>query len=154
MQIMPATAASLGLSMDDIHKPEPNIEAATRLIRQLTANFSGIPSATERQKFVLAAYNAGEGHVRDAMALTAKFGGRTDHWADVAQNMMLLKQPEYYRDPVVKHGYMRSDETVQYVERILQRYEQYGGARYHPSGSSTSPVAPRKAQHNHRFKNT
>lgn len=155
MQIMPATAATLNLSMDDIHKPEPNIEAATKLIKRLTAHFADIPSATERQKFVLAAYNAGEGHVRDAMALTVKNGHSTDRWAEVAQHMMLLKQPEYYRDPVVKHGYMRSDETVQYVERILQRYEQYGGARYRPNvvGGTPSPVAPRKAQHKNRFKN-
>ncbi|MBQ6658533.1 MAG: transglycosylase SLT domain-containing protein, partial [Prevotella sp.] len=35
MQIMPSTAAHLGLSMDQIHQPEPNIAAAVRYIREL-----------------------------------------------------------------------------------------------------------------------
>jgi len=152
MQIMPSTAAYLGLPMSQIHEPEPNIAASAKYLRELNGTFSEITNISERHNFILAAYNCGPLHVRDAMALTKKHGGNPHRWADVARNMLLLRDPKYYNDPVVKYGYMRSNETVDYVEKIRQRYAQYRGA---PAGkmsnSSFSPVSPRKAKKKHRF---
>ena len=39
MQIMPATAAHLGLPLSDIYNPEPNIAAAAKFISQLMNSF-------------------------------------------------------------------------------------------------------------------
>jgi membrane-bound lytic murein transglycosylase F len=90
-----------------------------------TESFSDVKNVEERKRFVLASYNGGSGHIRDAMALTTKQGGNPQRWADVAERLLLLREPEYYNDPVVKHGYIRSTETHDYVELILERYKQY-----------------------------
>ena len=152
MQIMPKTAAHLGLPMEQIHEPEANISAAARYLQQLMQTFGDIPNVHERQNFVLAAYNGGAGHVRDAMALARKHGADTRTWGSVSRYLALLSNPEYYRDPVVKNGYMRSSETIDYVERIRSRYSQYGGV---PMGRSysggASPVIPRKAKRKYRY---
>ncbi len=154
MQIMPATAAHLGLRMEDIHAPEPNVAAAARYIAELTNSFRDIPSASERQLFVLAAYNGGAFHVRDAMALTRKHGGNDKRWRDVARYMMMLREPAGYNDEVVKYGYMRAGETVDYVDRICERYAQYRGVpvgKISGGAKPFAPVEPRKAKKKHRF---
>lgn len=153
MQIMPSTAAHLGLPMDQIYQPEPNIAAAARYLKELSQAFSDIPSAGDRQCFVLAAYNGGSFHVRDAMALTQKNGKNPKRWSDVSRYLRLLSDPQYYNDPVVKHGYMRSSETLDYVDKIRMRYGQYRGVPVGKmsGGQSVSPVAPRKAKKKYRY---
>ena len=151
MHIMPKTAAHLGLSMAQIHEPEANISAAARYLQQLMQAFSDIPNVNERQNFVLAAYNGGPGHVRDAMALARKNGAETRTWGSVSRYLALLSNPEYYRDPVVKNGYMRSSETIDYVERIRDRYSQYGGIPGRSYSGGNSPVMPRKAKKKYRY---
>lgn len=129
MQIMPATAAGLGLDMDKIEHPESNIAAAAKLLGQLESKFGDISERRERINFVLASYNGGYHHIRDAMALAAKHGKNPRRWADVSTFVLLLSQPQYYRDPVVKNGYMRGSETADYVEKIRQRWQSYKGVR-------------------------
>lgn len=126
MQIMPGTAKGLNLSMDDIHSPTANVAAAAQLIRKLSNQFSDISNPEERIHFVLGAYNGGPGHIRDAMALTKKHGGSPQRWADVSKFVLALQSPQYYRDPVVKHGYMIGSETAGYVASVVQRARQYG----------------------------
>lgn len=58
MQLMPATAASLNA---DPHDPEQNVEAGTRLLRELLAQYENHPDQVRR---ALAAYNAGPGAVQ------------------------------------------------------------------------------------------
>jgi membrane-bound lytic murein transglycosylase F len=77
------------------------------------------------------------------MALTEKYGGNKYRWTDVSRYVLLLMQEQYYRDPVVKHGYMRGSETSDYVARIQQRYNEYRGV-HSPLGGSYQ--TPRKAK--------
>ncbi len=58
MQLMPATAASLNA---DPHDPEQNVEAGTRLLRELLLQYQDHPDQLRR---ALAAYNAGPGAVQ------------------------------------------------------------------------------------------
>lgn len=127
MQIMPATARHLGLTEEKIFSPSDNIAAASRLIRELQGQFSDVTSVEERVKFVLAAYNGGSSHIRDAQALARKYGGNPFHWDDVSVYVRGLSDPRYYRDPVVRHGYMIGSETAGYVESIMERWQAYGG---------------------------
>lgn len=164
MQIMPSTADHLGLPHSDLFNPERSVEAAVRYLAELTLKFRDVPALVDRQNFVLASYNGGFYHVKDAMALARKYGGNPHKWNHVAPYVLKMQSPEYYNDPVVKNGYMRGAETVNYVDRIRQRYAQYGGARYNgPSVSdrdvndvpepsfSPSGMMPRKATKKYRF---
>lgn len=79
----------------------------------------------ERLKFILAAYNAGSGHIYDAQALAEKYGKNPYLWSDVEEYVKLMSVPEYYNDPVVKHGYFRGKETVSYVKSVSERWHYY-----------------------------
>ena len=163
MQIMPSTAAHLGLPASSIYDPEANVHAAVRYINELSGLFRNIPDKSERQLFVLASYNGGYFHIQDAMSLARKNGRNPHRWRDVARYVLLLEHPEGYNDPVVKNGYMRGSETVDYVDKIRMRYAQYRGVPYGGAsvdgpvgtGSSSSPVyspyIPHKAKKKHRF---
>ncbi len=127
MQIMPATARHLGLPDDKLFAPVENIAAAARYLRELQHTFSDISDPMERACFVLAAYNGGPGHVQDARALARKYR-RNDHkWQEVSYYVLHLSEARYYRDPVVRHGYMIGSETYQYVQSVMQRWAMYGG---------------------------
>lgn len=134
MQMMPATAASMGLqnAMD----PQQNIAAAARYIRHLNGNFADIRNPEERIRFVLGAYNGGTGHIRDAMALARKYGKNPSSWNDVSQYVLALQNVKYYRDPVVRYGYMIGSETANYVSSVLMRWRMYGGTVGNISASS------------------
>lgn len=127
MQLMPKTAKSLGLEEEEICQPEKNIDAAARHIAKLDRIFGDIKDRNERIKFVLAAYNGGQGHLRDAMALTKKYGHNPMVWEEVAPYVLALSQPQYYKDPVVKYGYMIGRETTGYVQKVFEHWRNYGG---------------------------
>ncbi len=159
MQILPSTADHLALPRQNIYEPEANIAAATRYMRELQALFSDVGNPQERLMFALAAYNGGYNHVRDAMALTKKYGGIWQKWSDVRHYILALSQPRYYRDPVVKNGYMRGSETANYVDMIMSRWAQYrhalrtGGkvvSAVRPTGSSLTPVSSVDGLPHHR----
>ena len=142
MQIMPKTAKHLGLEMEDIFNPELNIAAAAKYLSELGAHFNDVKNPLERMSFTLAGYNGGPFHIRDAMALAKKNGRDPYRWADVSEFVLKLQQPEYYRDPVVKYGYMRGSETVDYVERIHNRWAQYRGVARASSVSTMGSGVP------------
>lgn len=127
MQLMPATAASMGLSEENIFDPAENVAASVRVISGLLRSLSDIKLPDERVKFMLASYNGGIGHVRDAMALAKKAGKNAQSWSDVAPYILHLSEPAYYRDPVVKYGYMIGSETYNYVNAVCDRFRSYGG---------------------------
>lgn len=56
------------------------------------------------------------------MALARKHGQNPHNWGVIRDYILRLSQPAYYTDPVVKYGYMRGTETVNYVDRIRARW--------------------------------
>ena len=141
MQIMPTTADMLSLPRERIYDPEANIAAAARYMALLQNKFADVANPAERLKFALAAYNGGYNHVRDAMALTKKYGGIWQRWDDVKHYILALQQPQFYRDPIVTNGYMRGSETAAYVDMIAQRHAQYRDAIR--SGKPIKSAVPR-----------
>lgn len=144
MQIMPETAAHLGLSMTQIYNPEQNISAAAGYIRELERTFSDVPGRMDRINFVLAAYNGGAGHVRDAMALAQKYGKNKYKWSDVSPFILQLSQPRFYNDPAVRFGYLRGQETYGYVKSINERWQYYRGAVAGGTGGNAVPSPSKK----------
>lgn len=125
LQIMPATARDLGLA--DPYDPDENVEGAVRYLQWLGEEYwaEAIPDPQERLKFILASYNAGAGHVMDAQRLAAKHGDDPSRWEDVAFWLLRKSEAEWYQDPVVRHGYCRGLEPVEYVARILEQFAHY-----------------------------
>ena len=143
MQIMPGTADHLGVARNKLYEPEANIAAAAKYIGELQRTFSDIRDQYERTNFVLASYNGGAHHIRDAMALAKRDGKNPHRWSDVSAYVLKLATPKYYNDPIVKYGYMRGSETVDYVNRIRQRHASYQGVKSAHMGFH--PSQPRKA---------
>ena len=84
---------------------------------------SRIPESVEdpdRTWFALAAYNVGMGHLEDARVITQQRGGDPNKWADVKENLPLLRKKRWYKD--TQHGYARGDEPVSYVQNIRHYY--------------------------------
>jgi membrane-bound lytic murein transglycosylase F len=124
MQLLPVTAKGYGVT--DLLDPEENIKAGTAHLLWLTEIWKEmIDDPEERIKFVLASYNVGHGHVRDARHLTEKYGGDPSDWENVAEYLLKKSQPSYYNDPVVEFGYCRGTEPVQYVDIIYDTFENY-----------------------------
>ena len=125
MQLMPSTAHAYGVPNGMEDNPEESIKAGVKYIAALQNIFRKV-SHKEQIKFVLAAYNAGAGHVLDAMALTEKYGGNELQWDNQVGKYILLKSHEqYYQDPVCKNGYFRGLETYNFVRDVTERAKIY-----------------------------
>ena len=125
MQIMPVTGRNFGI--DITASPKNNIRAGILYISWLNELFkSKVPDQQERLYFILAAYNAGPGHVLDAIRLTEKNGMDPQRWeGNVAVWLLKKSEPLYYRDSVVRNGYFRGKESVKFVSEVLDRFEHY-----------------------------
>ena len=92
MQIMPETGENFGI--DITSSPENNMKAGIQYIKWLHTIFDPkIPDEKERINFILAAYNAGPGHVLDAMKLAEKNGMDPLKW-DGNVAVWILKKSE------------------------------------------------------------
>jgi membrane-bound lytic murein transglycosylase F len=126
MQLMPRTAKAMGIPEGKEQNAEESVKAATKYLNQLARSFSKVTDPEEKMKFVLASYNAGIGHVLDAMALAEKYGKDKYTWDNHVATYILLKSNEdYFNDPVCKNGYFRGSETFNFVKDILERAEMY-----------------------------
>ena len=151
MQIMPSTADHLGLPRDQMYDPEQNIAAAARYLGQLERSFSDISDRRERTNFVLAAYNGGIHHIRDAMALCRRDGHNAHQWSNVRGYVLKLAQPAYFNDPIVKYGYMRGTEPADYVDKIQQRWLSYRGVKTPRQGFSQEPQKSRRERSKYKL---
>ena len=125
MQILPETGAAYGV--DDLLNPEKNIQVGVKYLKWLDDYWKRkVKNSNERIKFVLASYNLGYGHVDDARKLAIKYGADSAKWSDNVETYLMKKSNEkYYNDNVVRNGYCRCKETLQFVKDIIQRYARY-----------------------------
>src|SRR5215212_4012396 len=124
LQLMPATARQVGVR--NALDPEDNVRGATRYLKWLTDFWDErVEDEGERLKFILASYNTGAGHVEDAQRLASKYGGNPVVWSDVSYWLLQKSTQQYSSDEVVKFGFCRGLEPVNYVEQILRRYTHY-----------------------------
>ncbi len=125
MQIMPVTGKNFGI--DITSSPENNMKAGILYINWLHTIFDPkIPDENERLNFILASYNAGPGHVLDAMRLAEKNGQDPHIWeGNVAVWLLKKSEPQYYNDEAVKSGKFKGTESVAFVTEIRDRFEHY-----------------------------
>ena len=126
MQLMPRTARAMGMPLGKEQNPEESIKAATKYIASTNRSLRSITNKEERIKFVLGSYNAGLGHIYDAMALAEKYGKEKTIWNNNVEKYILLKSnKEYFTDSVCKYGYFRGLETYNFVRDITARHKNY-----------------------------
>jgi len=124
MQIRNATAKQFGI--DNIYDPEQNIKAGTLMIKRLINLYkSSDIDSINRIKFVLAAYNAGEGRVEDIRNLAEHKGVNPNNWDSVKVVIAHMKSSEKIPKGVIKLGNFKGTETLKFVDNILDRYENY-----------------------------
>lgn len=125
MQLMPAVMEQFGI--DSTATPEMQVRIGAQYIQYLDRQIpETVTDSLERIKFILAAYNAGVGHVLDARRLASKYNKNPDVWTDHVDFFMRNKsKPTFYNDPVVYYGYVRGEETYKFVEEITERFEHY-----------------------------
>lgn len=125
MQIMPGTGRQFGISPAQLADTDTSIRIAAKIFNMLDKSLQNdVPDAVERRKFIMAAYNGGIAHVRDAIALAKKYGKNPQVWNGNVETALLMKsKPEYFNDPVCKYGYFRGAETVRYVKDVIGLYD-------------------------------
>lgn len=125
MQLMPRTAREFGAN--DPFNPMQNIMAGVNFLEWLENYWSGhIEDEQERIYFILASYNAGQGHVQDARRLAEAHGVNPDVWHGHVEKYMLKKSnPEFYNHEVVRFGYASGIEPVNYVRNIFSAHQHY-----------------------------
>ena len=125
MQVMPETAVEMGCP--DREDPAENVRAGSRYLRKLQRGFDKFDLDTLNQlKITLAAYNAGTGHVLDAMRLAEAHGYDPRVWDRNVEYFILLKsRPTFYRDALCRHGYCDGRQTFNFVREIFETYGHY-----------------------------
>ena len=124
LQVMPSTGKLYGIT--ELNDPFYGIEAGKMHLNWLKNHWGRkIENEDQRINFILASYNVGLGHVLDAMELTKKYQGDSQEWEDVSKYLAGKEKSVYYEDPIVKFGYCRGTEPVEYVEDILNIFNNY-----------------------------
>lgn len=147
MQLMPTTAAFHGCTEEGLSIPDSCILAGVSLIGSLenslrsriarTRKYGGAKyiNLTEEQQteieqdllnFTLASYNAGLGHIFDAIALADTLGYDPSVWKNNVEHCLRLKNdPLYSNLPCVRCGKFNSSTTRSYVQKVLETYEDF-----------------------------
>lgn len=145
MQLMPVSAARFGCPEDSLMVPRYNIRTAARALRQLenalrkrmmrsknpeVVSYNEADSALKAEVdkdliwFTLASYNAGLGHVFDAIALADTLGYDPAVWHHNVEHCLNLKSQEsYYSLPCVRLGCFNSAVTRRYVRDVVDMGE-------------------------------
>ena len=137
MQVMPATLRGMGVP-DSLHmETHNNIMAAAGLLNSLDHLYRRIPDFEERSNFILASYNAGAGHIGDAMNLAQKYGRPRYVWHENVDSFLIFKSlPEYYTDSVCRNGSFNDwRQTLSFVKKVKRAWKRFNTlqSRYNDS---------------------
>ena len=112
MQVLPATAAELGVDPGQLADPESNIRAGAMYLAKLRDTHFTDPALdpVARSDFMFAAYNAGAANVRKWRDLAAKRGADPDRWRGNVERVSLE---------------MVGEQTYRYVRNINKYYVIY-----------------------------
>ncbi len=135
MQMMPSTARAFGA--DSLLDAAQSVMAGTRYLQSLSKNYGSVAAnATERQKFILAAYNAGAGRMRDLINFARHKGVDPGYWDNLVELIPEMRTDSILTVDTVKLGKFQGHETIDFVEAVMARYEKY---MQMAPGAATSP---------------
>ena len=117
--------------------------AATTLLSNLDHLYRRIPDFEERSNFILASYNAGLGHIGDAMNLAEKYGRPRYVWHNNVDSFLILKgEPEYYTDSVCRNGSFNDwKQTLSFVKKVKRTWGRYKNRQHRYSDSLQAVLA-------------
>ena len=127
MQVMPETLRGFNVP-DSLHTDNrTNIMTAAKLLQSLEKHFRQIEDSDERMKFILASYNAGYGHIQDAMQLAKKHGKNRFVWNNSVDSFLIYKSlPEYYTDTLCRNGQFNGwRETLSFVRKVNLNWQRF-----------------------------
>ncbi|HUN14628.1 MULTISPECIES: transglycosylase SLT domain-containing protein [unclassified Alistipes] len=128
MQVMPSVARQFGVPVELIADPQINVRLANQLLSSIVdaLQMAENTPARDRMSIMLACYNSGLGHVRDARRLARRDGRNPDSWDTVLDYLSLKALPEYYESELVRCGrFTGSGMTQAYVDDVLEYYHEY-----------------------------
>jgi membrane-bound lytic murein transglycosylase F len=105
MQLMPVTMDKYGIDYDS--SVEEQLEAGGKLLLHFDQNLpASISDTLEREKFMLACYNAGMGHVLESRLAAEKHGKDRNLWTDNVE-------------------FFGPKQTYYFVKEVTKRYSHY-----------------------------
>ncbi|MFC1814590.1 membrane-bound lytic murein transglycosylase MltF [Thermodesulfobacteriota bacterium] len=118
MQLTRSTAKSLKVTniLDSIQ----NINAGVQHLKNMYDLFDDAHDS-DRLFIALAAYNIGQGHIRDARNLAGKMSIDPNKWNSLTKTLPLLRYHKYYKNAA--YGYCRGSEPIEYVKQIMIYYD-------------------------------
>jgi len=132
MQIMPKTGETLeqALNLEDHTSPINNLTAGIYYYALLVARYDAA-GPDNKYKLALAAYNAGSGHVEDAMAIEYLLEKNYLEWDNVAEGLTMLG-PDYdslhtkiWNSSPPNGNFINWKEPVYYVNNIIFYWSEY-----------------------------
>lgn len=124
MQMRPVTAKRFGV--EDLLNPEESIKAGAAFLGRLKNMFKGKANdENELKKFVLAAYNAGEGRITDCINYADYLNVDSGSWDNIVTIIPFMRDSTILQVEAVKHGIFQGHETIKYVDNVLSTYEDF-----------------------------
>lgn len=121
MQLTEQTAEHLGVH--DRENPLQSIQGGTHYLKYLfdkTVVLAHGLSETQRWIQALCAYNLGWGHLKDMHRVAARLKRNAYDWDDLRVVLPKLRDEKF--TPVLRYGFARGNETVDFVENVFIYY--------------------------------
>lgn len=124
MQMMPQTAQRFDVY--DTLDPNLNIMAGARYLGFLQKKFYHYgDNRTERYKYVLAAYNAGEGRIQDCIRYALYCNVDISYWQNIVNIIPKMNEPAENELELLRFGAFKGRETIKYVENVISVYNEF-----------------------------
>lgn len=129
MQLMPQTVRSYGYTPEEALDAEVNVDLAAQLLSNLCQRIRNrVPGVKDYDMtcLALAGYNAGLGHLYDAIRLAETLGYNPSVWDNNVEHCLRLKSdPQYYKMSVVKSGRFNGAFTINYVNEVTAAFNTF-----------------------------
>lgn len=124
MQMMPVTIKhyQAGNQLD----PEESISTSVKLLSRLQKMFADESADnTELIKFTLAAYNAGEGRIRDCINYAKSINAPHSRWDDIVKIISEMRDETAINSDSLRLGTFKGYETIGYIENFAKLYDAF-----------------------------